>query len=173
MNAVLLAHGFTCGERDGARQSLKDFWESVATGTQVEENIAIPSGSAAAVLKTLLFMARFVSPYQFNPLDVNPLRDILLASACLSCTTASRLMTKLTGTVDSQQTHQSCHSCIGKGRSVSSRCCRIKYTNQSIAGNKRGRYAQLQDVIDIASIRFFRRPHHEQTDAEQSYSHSR
>ena len=82
MNAVLLAHGLTCGGRDGARQSLKDFWESVATGppssTEDEESTAISPGSGPAALKAFLFMTRFVSPYQFNPFDVNPLRDILL-----------------------------------------------------------------------------------------------
>ncbi len=30
MNAVVLAHGFAVGGRDGARQALKDFWGSVA-----------------------------------------------------------------------------------------------------------------------------------------------
>ena len=30
MNAVVFAHGYTAGGREGARQALKDFWESVA-----------------------------------------------------------------------------------------------------------------------------------------------
>src|SRR6266581_6521639 len=31
MNAVALAHGLTIGGREGARQALKDLWDSIAT----------------------------------------------------------------------------------------------------------------------------------------------
>lgn len=87
MNAVMLAHGFTCGGREGARQALKDFWESVAGKTPFNAMAENPSGpanngslgSAAPALKTFLFMTRFFSPYQLNPFDVNPLRDILVS----------------------------------------------------------------------------------------------
>ena len=86
MNAVLLAHGFTVGGRDGARQALKDFWESVATNTPLNGMVGKPLtplgdgslGGAAPALKAFLFMTRFFSPYQLNPFDMNPLRDILL-----------------------------------------------------------------------------------------------
>jgi NTE family protein len=86
MNAVVLAHGFTIGDRDGARQALKDFWESVATNipiTGMTENSTIPlgdgsSGAATPALKAFLFMTRFFSPYQLNPLGINPLRDLLM-----------------------------------------------------------------------------------------------
>jgi NTE family protein len=86
MNAVLLAHGFTCGGRDGARQALKDFWESVATGNvfdAADEIAPTPAGNGVAgnndaAMKAFLFMARFISPSQFNPYNINPLRDILL-----------------------------------------------------------------------------------------------
>lgn len=86
MNAVILAHGFTVGGRDGARQALKDFWESVATNMPLNgmaENSALPlgdgsSGAAAPALKAFLFMTRFFSPYQLNPLGMNPLSDILV-----------------------------------------------------------------------------------------------
>lgn len=86
MNAVVLAHGFTVGGREGARQSLKDFWEAVATNTPltgIAENAPLPrageatDGSGPPALKAFLFMTRFFSPYQLNPFDVNPLRDIL------------------------------------------------------------------------------------------------
>ncbi|MBU6492646.1 patatin-like phospholipase family protein [Pandoraea sp.] len=85
MNAVVLAHGLMLGGRDGARQALKDFWESVATGA-LPGGIASPGtmplgdgtqGGAAAAMKAYLFMTRFFSPYQLNPLGMNPLRDIL------------------------------------------------------------------------------------------------
>lgn len=85
MNAVVLAHGLTVGGRDGARQTLKDFWESIARHapfSTVPEYLAAPTGLAAqsdlpAAYKTLLSLVRFFSPYQLNPFDINPLRDIL------------------------------------------------------------------------------------------------
>jgi NTE family protein len=85
MNAVVLAHGFTYGGREGARQALRDFWQSVAAKAPfnaMAEKPSLPAGNgapgSAAPLKAFLFMTRFLSPYQFNPFDVNPLRDILV-----------------------------------------------------------------------------------------------
>lgn len=85
MNAVVLAHGLTVGGRDGARQALKDFWGSVASRapfSAVPEHLAMPTSLAAQsdlppAFKTMLSLARFFSPYQLNPFDINPLRDIL------------------------------------------------------------------------------------------------
>ena len=85
MNAVVLAHGLTIGGRDGARQALKDFWTSVANSapySALPEHM-LPSGSFAGQVdpspayKALLSLVRFFSPYQLNPFDINPLRDIL------------------------------------------------------------------------------------------------
>lgn len=85
MNAVVLAHGFTCGGREGARQALKDFWEAIATKAPFNamgESPSAPAGNgslgSAAPLQAFLFMTRFFSPYQLNPFDANPLRDILV-----------------------------------------------------------------------------------------------
>lgn len=85
MNAVVLAHGFTVGGRDGARQALKDFWGSVASKAPfsfIPEDLSAaasmgPQPSANPLFKTFLSLARFFSPYQLNPFDINPLRDIL------------------------------------------------------------------------------------------------
>jgi NTE family protein len=85
MNAVALAYGELIGGRDGARQALKDFWDAVAAkappsfvptdwpqsnGLQVK-----PTPAFSAYLS----MVRFFAPYQLNPFDLNPLRDILAA----------------------------------------------------------------------------------------------
>ena len=72
---------------DVARRALKDFWENVATKAPfnaMAENPSTPAGdgslgSTAPALKAFLFMTRFFSPYQLNPFDVNPLRDILVS----------------------------------------------------------------------------------------------
>src|SRR5690242_12764293 len=85
MNAVLLAHGYTCGGREGARAALKGFWESIASTAPfaaAAENPATATGNGslgnpAPALKAFLFLTRFFSPYQFNPFDMNPLRDVL------------------------------------------------------------------------------------------------
>jgi NTE family protein len=85
MNAAVLAYGFTIGGRDGARQALKDFWTSVAGKapfSTVPDSLSAPLNLAThsdlpAAYKALLPLLRFFSPYQLNPLDINPLRDIL------------------------------------------------------------------------------------------------
>ena len=85
MNAVVLAHGFTAGGREGARQALKDFWESVASkalfnympeGLSTAQTIGSQADPNAA-FKSFHSLTRFFSPSQLNPLDLNPLRDIL------------------------------------------------------------------------------------------------
>jgi NTE family protein len=85
MNAVVLAHGLTVGGRDGARQALKDFWTGIASKApfsslpdylQAPANLAAQSDLPPAY-KALLPLLRFFSPYQLNPLDINPLRDVL------------------------------------------------------------------------------------------------
>jgi NTE family protein len=85
MNAVVLAHGMTRGGRDGARRALADFWGAVASSapfSKVPDNLE-PTANLAAVsdlppaFKPLLSLLRYFSPYQLNPFDINPLRDIL------------------------------------------------------------------------------------------------
>jgi NTE family protein len=86
INAVVLAHGMTEGGREGARRALETFWRSVAHKTPLD----LVPGRWCALKDTshrdpdpsvnaLLFLTRFFSPYQLNPLNLNPLRDILAA----------------------------------------------------------------------------------------------
>ena len=83
MNAVVLAHGLTQGGRDGARGALEDFWRRVSQSAQfsplkptpLEE--AFGNGSPPVAHALFDMMTRLVSPYQFNPLNFNPLRDIV------------------------------------------------------------------------------------------------
>ena len=87
MNAVALAHGYLQGGRDGARQALKDFWESVAAKApfsfqqddhSLTADITAQSDISAG-MKHFIGLMRFFSPYQLNPFDINPLRNILTA----------------------------------------------------------------------------------------------
>ncbi len=85
MNAVVLAHGMTAGGREGAREALQGFWEGVARKAHfgsTPEDLSLklaagPQGYASAGLASFVSMMKLFSPYQFNPLDINPLRDVL------------------------------------------------------------------------------------------------
>jgi NTE family protein len=90
MNAVLVAHGLMHGGHEGARATLADFWQRVSRmGAMLNPAAALagadPVGSAgahpglAAQHWAMESFTRMVSPYQFNPLNLNPLRDLLAA----------------------------------------------------------------------------------------------
>lgn len=69
VNAALLAHGWLEGGRDGARAALSGFWHAVGNASGI-------FGSAPFGPWMALF-ARSLSPYQFNPANLNPLRSLL------------------------------------------------------------------------------------------------
>lgn len=85
INAVILAQGLMNGGRDGARQALAEFWEAVAGNmpldpleSRVAEDLdSIGNGDPSPLLKFMLSMSRYYSPYELNPLNLNPLRDII------------------------------------------------------------------------------------------------
>jgi len=87
MNAVVYAYGQMRGGADGARQALHDFWQRISrsaafynplTLTPLERMMGIqPEQSSAFVAFESL--TRTFSPYQLNPLNINPLRDVLAA----------------------------------------------------------------------------------------------
>jgi NTE family protein len=66
MNAAVMAHGLTTGGRKGAREALEEFWLGVA-------RISAPLGA----LQLFELVSRFLSPYQLNPLNYNPLRQLI------------------------------------------------------------------------------------------------
>lgn len=69
MNAVLLASGLAQGGAGEARAALERFWRKVSE-----------AGRQSRFLSSnplLTRVASQLSPYQFNPFDLNPLRDIL------------------------------------------------------------------------------------------------
>jgi NTE family protein len=79
MNAVVLANGWLKGGREGARQGLADFWTEV--GKQMPAGMVMQGEGDAFSLspasKLLVKWAGYFSPSQLNPLDLNPLRDLL------------------------------------------------------------------------------------------------
>ena len=78
VNAVLLADGLAAGGAGGAQAGLAAFWRRVALSSPGGAG-AWPMADGVARLNGAFLdvMTRLLSPYQFNPLDYNPLRRIL------------------------------------------------------------------------------------------------
>lgn len=73
INAVLLAAGLAEGGKEAAREKLTNFWRRLSRTAAF-----VPFGHNAGLMPgTLSFWTRLVSPYQYNPLDLNPLRTLL------------------------------------------------------------------------------------------------
>lgn len=80
MNAVVLAHGLRLGGRDGAREALARFWHAVGASAAADLPFgnSDPAGAGlSAGIKLMLKWAQNFSPEQLNPLNVDPLREIL------------------------------------------------------------------------------------------------
>jgi NTE family protein len=78
MNAVVLANGWRQGGRDGARQALADFWGIV--GRQMPAGMTRGEGAdmrLSPASRWLANWAGYFSPSQLNPLELNPLRDLI------------------------------------------------------------------------------------------------
>ncbi|WP_041655778.1 patatin-like phospholipase family protein [Azoarcus sp. KH32C] len=82
MNAVALAQGWTRGGPEGARESLSAFWEAVADKTPPELDLLHSlnpggNGGLPGPVNALMHVTKLLSPYQFNPFELNPLRDVV------------------------------------------------------------------------------------------------
>ncbi|SON57740.1 Patatin [Hartmannibacter diazotrophicus] len=103
MNAAVLAYGLAEGGRRGAQTALANFWRRVShaaafgplqpslfdrlSGTRSLEN------SPAFLVFDL--MTRLMSPYQFNPANINPLKSVLKQSVDLEALKSSKCSLKL------------------------------------------------------------------------------
>jgi NTE family protein len=84
VNAVMLADGMARGGRDEAIKRLADFWRAVSN------NGSLPAMQRAVVERLTSFIplegtpmqawldtiSKYFSPYDFNPLNINPLKDL-------------------------------------------------------------------------------------------------
>lgn len=70
VNAVVLANGLAAGGPAAAREGLERFWRRVSS-------VAPFRGIGRMAVAALELAPGGISPYQFNPLGLNPLRDIL------------------------------------------------------------------------------------------------
>jgi NTE family protein len=85
MNAVVMAEGLDKGGRKGAREALAAFWRSVsdaATFSPIQRSLWDRVTNRFSLDRSpgyLLFelLSRQFSPYELNPLNINPLRDLV------------------------------------------------------------------------------------------------
>lgn len=86
MNATVLAYGLRKGGFEGARLALHDFWRAIALSAESYNPLRqmpwLKGGHSFGLDHSPLYLLadvvlRILSPYQFNPLNRNPLREIL------------------------------------------------------------------------------------------------
>jgi NTE family protein len=85
MNAVVLADALTDGDRDHARERLAAFWHAIAKAGEMYSPVKPMkdwTGRTLPVEQSPLYwmfdtMIRVFSPYQLNPFNFNPLRQVL------------------------------------------------------------------------------------------------
>jgi NTE family protein len=85
VNAVMLADGLARGGRVEAQKRLADFWLSVSsTGSLpqmqravVERFLAFTPMEGSPLQAWLDALSHYFSPYDFNPLNLNPLKDLI------------------------------------------------------------------------------------------------
>jgi NTE family protein len=85
MNAAVLADGLDRGGPAGARQALEEFWRAVsqaAAFSPIQRGLwsrLLGDWSLDRSAGYLFFdqLSRVLSPYQLNPLNINPLRDLV------------------------------------------------------------------------------------------------
>lgn len=88
MCAVVLAEGMETGGREGARANLRSFWEGVAHAGRANPYRRTPMmaflNSFTPAFMQNAYMAqwadlasRLASPYDLNPLNINPLKEVL------------------------------------------------------------------------------------------------
>lgn len=85
MNAVVLAEGLERGGKEAAREALHDFWFAVSEAGRTSPiqrspfNVLLGDWSLDNSPTYLMFdlLSRIASPYDMNPLNLNPLKDLL------------------------------------------------------------------------------------------------
>jgi NTE family protein len=88
MNATVFSYGMAAGGREGARKALAGFWRRISHAasqsplqpTPLERMFGNHSMAHSSAFVFFDFMTRLLSPYEFNPLNLNPLRQVLLDS---------------------------------------------------------------------------------------------
>ena len=85
VNATVLAHGLAAGGREAAKETLRSFWKRMSEATsksllqpslldKMKGNFGLEYSPGYLFMDVLSY---FTSPYLYNPLNYNPLRDVL------------------------------------------------------------------------------------------------
>jgi NTE family protein len=85
VNAVMLADGLTRGGPDEARKRLADFWRAASLGGDLpavqravtDRLFSILPGQGSPTFNWLSAWSQYLSPYDLNPLNINPLKDLI------------------------------------------------------------------------------------------------
>jgi NTE family protein len=85
MNAAVMVNGYAVGGRELARQNLRLFWQKIAEASAFspmnksvfERFLTGWNLDTSPVYHILDLMSHVVSPYDSNPLNINPLRGVL------------------------------------------------------------------------------------------------
>ncbi len=85
MNAAVMADGFERGGYAGARERLREFWKAVSDGARYSVIQRAPLDmfmgnwtlNSSMGFNFLDFLSKFASPYELNPLNINPLKSVI------------------------------------------------------------------------------------------------
>jgi NTE family protein len=85
INAVMLADGLARGGNDEARKRLAEFWRGASLGgdlpgpqrAALDRLLALFPAGGSPVQMFVDAMSRMMSPYDFNPLNINPLKGLI------------------------------------------------------------------------------------------------
>ncbi|MSQ55696.1 MAG: patatin-like phospholipase family protein [Betaproteobacteria bacterium] len=88
MNAAVLAYGLAKGGNEGAREALHGFWKRISDAAKkgplkpsaIDKMLGNGNMDHSPGWLLMDALSRMMSPYQLNPMNVNPLRDTLLES---------------------------------------------------------------------------------------------
>jgi len=85
MNAAVFAYGLTVDGREGARKALTGYWKRVSDAARlgplqpnpIDRMLGDHKLTWSPIFSVVDFVTRVLSPYQFNPANYNPLRDLV------------------------------------------------------------------------------------------------
>ncbi len=85
MNATVLGYGLTIGGAEGAREQLEKFWKKIsdegAKGplqpSMIDKMMGNNSLDNSPAFMFFDILSRLMSPYELNPMNLNPLKDVL------------------------------------------------------------------------------------------------
>jgi NTE family protein len=85
MNAAAFAYGLAVDGSEGARKALTDYWKRVSEAARlgplqpsfIDRLLEDHKLSWSPIFPLIGFVTRMLSPYQFNPANYNPLREVV------------------------------------------------------------------------------------------------